>query len=1157
MNPSSVRLVRNACPANFAQALLLVSLTAFSTPPTRGQERAASDNPAGAPQAKEEVFQLSPFEVVADTKGYFSSNTMSGTRLNSKIEDLGQSITVMTKEQMSDFAMLDINDMFDYMASTEGTGSYSDFALDRTGAVTDNVQLSPNTANRVRGIGNANIAFNNIATTGRVPVDPLWLDSIELSRGPNANIFGLGNASGTVNQVPAFANLARDFTKLEFRGDSHDGWRASLDVNRKLNDKMAVRASYANQHTGFVRKPSGEDARRTSLQLKVQPFKNTTVSLSYFGYKNASVRPNFTTPRDYITNWYAAGKPAWDPITRLITVNGVTYGQGMVAGSVTPITTLPSYFSNSESRSIFRIGADGEAPFWGAPNITSPTSPFVGSLTNNIRTVNTSAANSYFGSAQPLFASTPPLSDKSIYDWERINLMANSKAWDDVDTYLAQLDQIFINTSKQTLAAQATFMREDVRRIENQPLGVASVNSTIGDIHIDPNTRNLDGTPNPYFGRPYARTTEPFLRDKSQLWDTTRAQLAYRLDFSQDPGWTKWLGSQQLLGYYEYKNQQNRQYAYRHTALNLDQQWQKDAAAAGIPLANRTTGGNKYPVSNNFARINESYYLGSTPGGGIEYAPGYFPENATLPYVFGGNGGGFVYTPTTIGWTPSPDGAGGNASGQTVVKTLGGVLQSTFLKGKLVTTFGLRQDTVFDRNAPFATLTPDLRAFDFAESNQWNDGWRKAEGKTKTASVVVRPFKDMKFLDARLSGGGGIGKFLAEAVDGLSLTYNKSDNFIATGPAVDLFLRPLPNQTGDSKDIGFWMTMLDGNLSIRYTHFDTKQLAYRDGDINTIAQRVLRADGLNAADAWNLQDRATEWVTQLNPGWSTTQIKAEVARTMGLTQEQIDGLEAAITSGTLAAPQDVLSKGDELEINYNPTRNWTVSASVTKTESINQNAGGTIQEWIDLRMPVWTKVEDPRFTQASAGGAGLPVGATGHLLWREIFGSNFTAFNYNGTNSAATNYVTFVDGPLSVYRQLEGRPRPQIRQYSAKFNTKYNLAGMSDNKYLKNMSVGGSVRWLDKSAIGFYGVQTLPAKITALDVNKPIYSPSDTYVDLFVTYRTRLFGDKVRASFQFNVKNVMESGGGLQATKAFPDGTALAYRIIDPRQFILSASFEL
>jgi len=150
----------------------------------------ATPAPGDKAGARDEVVTLSPFEVISDNKGYFASNTMSGTRLNSKIEDLGQSISVVTKEQMSDFAMLDINDIFDHMASTEGTNSYSAFDVDRTGAVTDNVSLDPNNANRVRGIGSANIAFNNIATTGRVPVDPLWMDSLELSRGPNANIGG-------------------------------------------------------------------------------------------------------------------------------------------------------------------------------------------------------------------------------------------------------------------------------------------------------------------------------------------------------------------------------------------------------------------------------------------------------------------------------------------------------------------------------------------------------------------------------------------------------------------------------------------------------------------------------------------------------------------------------------------------------------------------------------------------------------------------------------------------------------------------------------------------------------------------------------------------------------------------------------------------------
>src|SRR5687768_1102079 len=99
------------------------------------QRVASSDVRAG-----EETVVLSPFEVVSDNRGYFASNTMSGTRLNTKLEDLASSITVITKEQMSDFAMLDINDVFLYAGNTEGTGTYTEFnAEDGNGAITDSV----------------------------------------------------------------------------------------------------------------------------------------------------------------------------------------------------------------------------------------------------------------------------------------------------------------------------------------------------------------------------------------------------------------------------------------------------------------------------------------------------------------------------------------------------------------------------------------------------------------------------------------------------------------------------------------------------------------------------------------------------------------------------------------------------------------------------------------------------------------------------------------------------------------------------------------------------------------------------------------------------------------------------------------------------------
>ena len=87
-------------------------------------------------------------------------------------------------------------------------------------------------------------------------------------------------------------------------------------------------------------------------------------------------------------------------------------------------------------------------------------------------------------------------------------------------------------------------------------------------------------------------------------------------------------------------------------------------------------------------------------------------------------------------------------------------------------------------------------------------------------------------------------------------------------------------------------------------------------------------------------------------------------------------------------------------------------------------------------------------------------------------------------------------------------------------------------------------------------MQQLPAIITDLDKNRPIYDRGHLYADLLVGYRTRLFARKIGTTLQLNVRNVQE-GGRLQPISAYPDGTPNAYRIVDPRQFILSATFEL
>jgi outer membrane receptor for ferric coprogen and ferric-rhodotorulic acid len=310
----------------------------------RDAARIAAAPVSAKPNDQDEIVSLSPFQVSgAGDRGYYAANTMSATRLNSKIEDLASSITVVTKEQMADFAMLDINDIFAYEAGTEGTGNFTDFVMNASGNPIDNTQVDPTNANRIRGVGSANVSLSNFETSRRVPIDPINIDAVEISRGPNSNIFGLGDAAGTVNMVASSANLSRNRSQVQFRGDSFDGYRASVDLNRVIRPRvLSLRGSAVYQHDGYHLKPSGTDTVRLNGMVKFQPFKSTTLSASFSTYRLHGNRPNATMPRDGISFWQNAGSPTWDPMTQTTFINGQVFRVG---------GALPNFFQNMNQTS--------------------------------------------------------------------------------------------------------------------------------------------------------------------------------------------------------------------------------------------------------------------------------------------------------------------------------------------------------------------------------------------------------------------------------------------------------------------------------------------------------------------------------------------------------------------------------------------------------------------------------------------------------------------------------------------------------------------------------------------------------------------------------------------------------------------------------------
>jgi len=1162
-------------------AMMAVSFSWAQTAPTTPATTATTA--PTAPSAKsEEVIQLSPFEVKTEANGYYSPNTMSGTRINSSIQDLASSITVVTKTQMRDFAMLDINDVFLYAGNTEGTGTYTAGTAatgiaDRNGSVQDNVQVDPINSNRIRGIAPANITLDNIQTMGRVPIDPIDIDSIEISRGPNANVFGLGNPSGTVNLVPSSANLSRNFAQTTARADSYDGYRTTLDLNRVLwGDILAIRVSGVFQHDGYVRKPSGANTVRYNGMIRFHPFKDTTITASVHFYRYNGNRPNELPPRDNISYWIASGKPTWDPTTQTIHVNGTSIG---------PITstTFPTSFGGQNvdyfsatllggSHSQMFIDQNGLS-YWSAPQAFNNTSALLPGTTVKGPTAGGQAdrflqttgiaggtSTSVHG-FQPLWITSPTISDKSVYDWSKYNLSAPNRLMDRTLTTNLQVEQMFLNTSQQLLVAQVAFMREDSQRYQRNLLGLANSEGQSGQLEIDPNEKLLDGTPNPYFLRPFIATDKPPTLWLPAKWDTYRGQLAYKLDLTEQKNLLKWLGVLDFNAYDEYKYQINRQYRFRD-AMTDAKTWLTPGlyrSYQSVPAGTPTVQG----ITNGLLR----FYVGDNQGNNVDYAPSDFNSNGTYNFVWGRAAQGTLPAlwnsePTTLGLTAA-DKTGGTFNTKLVIKTVGAVVQSHLLNDALVMTFGTREDRVYSKfgyqtAAGAVLLAPDGMNIDYNFVNSWMGGdYGFNGGKTTNVQYVLRPFRELPFIK-RLNNSGVSG-FFVDVLRGLSLNFNHADSFIAATTAQDLYLHPLPNTTGVDKSFGLGLDLFDGKVVVRVTHYDTLQKDIRNGDANTICQRVIRTDlpyvGTTAARfvlqnvaggttaSYGPNNNQYGWIKAVNPTWTNQQVSDELATEMGIPT----ALQATLInpSPPFAATNDVAARGTEVELNANPTKYWTISCNFTDTQAYIKNVSSTLQKWIDQRMPIWTTIVD---RAASIYWTPAQLAAEPQHLW--------WTHNYGGTQTAQQNFQAFVATPYALIKSLEGQANPQTRRYNVRLATSYLLAGITDNRILKNFSVGGAVRWEDKGAIGFYGVPDSNGIYQSVNVNTPVWDKAHTYLDLFVGYQTRLFNGKIPTSFQLNVRDLTESGH-LQPIAAYPDGTINTYRIVDPRQFILSVTFDL
>ena len=1089
----------------------------------RADEAKAAGAVKTAPGSGEpaEVVQLSPFEVSAgNDRGYSASSTLAGTRLNSKLEDLAGSVSVVTKQQLTDFAVLDINDLFLYEVGTEGTGQFTDLTNDGRGeGVWDNIAGNPTGANRMRGLSPANIAVGGFTSSGTIPIDTYNIDAVEIARGPNSTLAGLADAGGTVNLVQSRGRINRNTSQIVGRFDSYGGIRGSIDLNRSLiANKLAVRFSAVYNEVGYVRKPSVDRTTRQQIAVTFRPFRNTTITGSFENFHQYAQRANSLTPRDNVSVWKARGGATWDPITFTATANG----QRFVNPTAATLTSLGLADGFGNTRILQFLDGDRIQLITRAAN---PNNPALG-LTATQRMVSPSGDN-VLGPLYKLSGST----NKSFYDWEEINLAASGFQTQEATIANVSLVQSIVETQRHRLNAEIAWRREDQEDYRRQFIGqLDGVGTTV---NIDVNERLPDGRANPYFLRPFIGGVNPQSFRKPVFNDNYRAQLAYELDLRKEKSLLKWAGFHRVTGYGEYRLRIHAPSNLRYHDTVTDNVNYQPGLANLTPTTSL--------ANNNGALFYPLYYMGNTRGGGIEYAN-------TGPTQFNGK-----FNASYVGATSTAYNLNEPINVQEVyfalgqqkqkIRTAGGSIQSFLFNDRIVTTYGERKDRVYTQD----NLPTVLRNGFIDTTNLWNFGTNKRwrQGETKTKGVVVRPFRSWSGIDREATTGSGATKLLAEFARGFSFHYNRSDSFLPADTAYNLYLRELPNPTGESEEYGFSLNLFDNRFSMRLTHQETLQVNTRAGT-GVIATRALAIDFDNSGQnlTFGLFDLATSWFQQLNPSLTAAQAQDRAAQLIGYTPEFI----ASAAGKSIGDSSNALSRGWELELQFNPTRFWTTKLTGNQQEAIDSNVSQHMQSFINERLPFWTTVRVPTGLLPD----GSQLNGAGNLWWTTATGSNGMPVNYFTGN---------VQTPLNLAITTQGKKKPQTREFRFRAITNFQLAGLTalaaDRPWLRAMSVGGSYGWSSKGAIGYLaGAPDADGVVRTLDRSKPYFDKPVGNLDLNFGYRTMLFSKRISAHFQLNIRNATESGH-LQGVAINPDGRFYSYRIIDPRQFIFTTTFGL
>lgn len=1202
----------------------LALATALTFGASGGWAQSTPATPPTETAPDEETIVLSPFVVDAaeDPDSYRASATLAGTRIRTELKDVGSAISVVTSKFLQDTGATNSDTLLQYTTNTEVGGSAGNFSGTGGRSDTTESRLRPHENTRVRGLARADNSRDFFLTD--IPWDSYNVGRIDLQRGPNSILFGIGSPAGMVNASINGASF-QNSNSVELRFGSYGSYRGSIDVNRELlEDELALRVSAVNDKTLYRQDPAFSHQRRAYGAIRFDPkllargSARTSIRVSYEAGDIDANRPRITPPRDSITPWFTdptlakrlfdartisdnspeaiAADPSAGANTRYLPDNSTpnpNYSAWLQNGAGGGIFDQPvTWFENSDSSDqagIFEPSLNTTGKPALPAGVGFPWTVYMG--ITNYRTWAEQGAIQLPGTRVGAVR-TPTLQDRGVFDfYNQLIDGPNKQELTDFEALNAAVSQTFFNNRFGIEAAfdKQSYHDEGSQLLGGDPLLTVEIMSVLPDGRANPNAGRayVAGLPNSGNNGRWS--------DREALRVTAFGEVNFK-DIMHESRAGNILGRHVFTGLYMHQRRDLETRNWYNFVHNEDYK-------AGL---NRTL---------DSRRVNSIHYLSpslanaSLPNLDIGRLQAVqHPTTGTifdfdtrlLPGATPDEEGNYAFE-DMMGWDSDPATAGMQGYRMRVLDGFTGrdraqlynnanktrddveskalVWQGFFFDGVIVPTVGFRKDVAENFNAGDVPQDPvdqsrliddpswtiptgprDSRLNPTTHIGSRNERYARADGDSTSWSIVVHTPESIR---EKLPFGSD-----------LSLFYNRSDNFEALTGRTDVFGNTIANPSGETKDYGFVLSVLDEKLSFKANWYETS-VANATIDSGTGSLQAVYRIGLNenwgrafgnwarlgvpgtgfdnnyaltdpampesptnpridpSIDVLRYQPSPTETVAQALQR-QTTAINTLLDNpppanfaahwTIQLDQNWAGGWGTHVGANqpsSLAVTGDTFSKGLELELAATPTPNWNIAINASKTTATRTNLAQGFADWAEERAEFFrgpggqVQLWNGNWGQQTVGG-----------VWLQEFYSSFL-----------------------LYQQLENSEVAELRPWRFNLVTNYSFR----EGRLKGVNFGGAYRWQDKAVIGF-GVANLGTPDEAWDVSQKYYGPSEDALDLWVGYGRRLT-DAIEWRVQLNLRNAL-GDNDLIPISTQPDGSMAVGRIPEPTTWYLTNTFK-